>query len=235
MFSGPVVWRGIIYAILMVLGKTLCGAWLVRFPASARSLFGGVCSSASRTARILIQSIKTGRFVHLKAQKKGLGEETRVREDQEAPTKQTMTSTMPNGQTSEVSSQLTAVTAASRPASQSKKPSSQSRKPLSLYPAGIVSCAMVARGEIGFLISSVAESKGIFRRSSGSSPSGPDEVEEASEIFLIITWAIVLCTILGPLCVGLLVRRVKRLEGRNSAPGQAERDKKNVLGVWCVT
>lgn len=27
MFAGPVVWRGIIYTVLMMLGKALCGAW----------------------------------------------------------------------------------------------------------------------------------------------------------------------------------------------------------------
>lgn len=97
---------------------------------------------------------------------------------------------------------------------------------LSLYPAGIVSFAMVARGEIGFLISSVAETKGIFRSESGNAG-------ESSEIFLVITWAIMLCTILGPLCVGLLVRRVKRLEKR-SAGAQVDGGKRNVLGAWGV-
>ncbi|KAK8134365.1 hypothetical protein PG984_006377 [Apiospora sp. TS-2023a] len=222
MFSGPVVWRGIIYAILMVLGKTLCGVWLVRFPISARSLFGGMRSSTSRTAHILIQSVKPGRLVHQRQQKK----------DQEP----SVEPAMPGGQANEASNQHTAAAATSRLAPQAKKSSRQSRKPLSLYPAGMVSCAMVARGEIGFLISSVAETKGIFRSSSSStSASATPGGEEASELFLIITWAIVLCTILGPLCVGLLVRRVKRLEGRSAVAGQVEGDSKNVLGVWGVT
>ncbi|KAG6018750.1 hypothetical protein E4U19_008059, partial [Claviceps sp. Clav32 group G5] len=64
-------------------------------------------------------------------------------------------------------------------------------KPRSLYPASIIGCAMVARGEIGFLISSIAESNNIFSASSGRS--------STSDLFLIVTWAIVLCTILGPL------------------------------------
>ena len=85
---------------------------------------------------------------------------------------------------------------------------------------------MAARGEIGFLISSVAETKGVFRQ-------GPAAPGAVSEIFLIVTWAIVLCTILGPLCVGLLVRRVKRLEAQSST-GQVEGHKRNALGVWGV-
>ncbi|KAG6104650.1 hypothetical protein E4U14_005564 [Claviceps sp. LM454 group G7] len=85
-------------------------------------------------------------------------------------------------------------------------------KPRSLYPASIIGCAMVARGEIGFLISSIAESNDIFSSSSGRS--------STSDLFLIVTWAIVLCTILGPLAVGLLVRRVRRLQNNVKKDGQ---------------
>ena len=80
---------------------------------------------------------------------------------------------------------------------------------------------MTARGEIGFLVIAFASSNGIF----GSDPS--------SEIFLVVTWAIVLCTIAGPISVGLLVRRVRRLEGEVKR-GRAGREK-NVLGVWGVS
>ncbi|EFQ87901.1 hypothetical protein PTT_16428 [Pyrenophora teres f. teres 0-1] len=67
--------------------------------------------------------------------------------------------------------------------------------------------AMCARGEIGFLIPRVAESRGVF----SADGKGADE---SSDMFLIVTWAIVLCTIMGPLGVGLAVRRVKKLESR---------------------
>jgi hypothetical protein len=81
---------------------------------------------------------------------------------------------------------------------------------------------MCARGEIGFLISGVAESQGVFGETSG----------EPTDIFLVVTWAIVLCTILGPLAVGLSVRRVKELQARKKKQHEgAERD---VLGVWGV-
>jgi hypothetical protein len=83
---------------------------------------------------------------------------------------------------------------------------------------------MVARGEIGFLISAMAESQGVFRR--------PDENNlEASELFLIVTWAIFLCTILGPLCTGLIVRRIKKLTKASEASRGGAR---NVLGVWGI-
>lgn len=85
---------------------------------------------------------------------------------------------------------------------------------------------MVARGEIGFLISSIAESNGIFS-------SGANTTSGASPIFLIVTWAIVMCTIIGPLCVGLLVRRVKKLQEGMEKEGRVVRT--DVLGVWGVS
>lgn len=80
--------------------------------------------------------------------------------------------------------------------------------------------AMVARGEIGFLISSVAESNGVF----GTSSAGG-----SSELYLIVTWAILLCTLIGPVAVGSMAKRVKRLqlEERNHAAGKSD-----PLGIW---
>ena len=89
----------------------------------------------------------------------------------------------------------------------------------------ILALAMCARGEIGFLISGVAESKGIFSSPDDASP-------DASDIFLVVTWAIVLCTIVGPLGVGIAVRRVKALEERGNK--QQDGSGRDVLGVWGV-
>jgi hypothetical protein len=84
---------------------------------------------------------------------------------------------------------------------------------------------MCAREEIGFLISGVAESNGIF--------SSPDDAStDSSDIFLVVTWAIVLCTIIGPLGVGLSVCRVKALQERKDK--QQEGSRRDVLGVWGV-
>lgn len=97
-------------------------------------------------------------------------------------------------------------------------------KSISLYPACIVGVGMVARGEIGYLISALAESKGIFGRPADGQP---------SELFLIITWAITLCTIIGPISVGLIVNRVRQLEsGSQKTRGE---NKRNVLGAWGVS
>lgn len=96
-------------------------------------------------------------------------------------------------------------------------------KPISLYPACILAFGMVARGEIGFLIAALAESKGILGRGASQEP---------SELFLVVTWAITLCTIIGPICIGLLVSRVKQLELQKGK--RKDQSYHNVLGAWGV-
>ena len=76
---------------------------------------------------------------------------------------------------------------------------------------------MMARGEIGFLIAALAESKGIFVFR--------DEIsveDGGSRIYLVVTWAVVLCTVIGPVSVGLLVRRVKKLQRQRRELGGGE-------------
>lgn len=76
--------------------------------------------------------------------------------------------------------------------------------------AFLVGLAMIARGEIGFLIASLSQSSGTLtlRLNGNTEPSGED-------IFLVIVWAVAICTILGPIGVGIIVRQLK--EGNNSA------------------
>lgn len=118
---------------------------------------------------------------------------------------------LPNSNTTQISAQV-------------RNSMPEPEKSLSLYPACIVGIGMVARGEIGYLISALAESKGIF----GRLPDG-----QPSELFLIVTWAITLCTVIGPISVGLIVNRVRQLEnGSRKARGESKR---NVLGAWGVS
>lgn len=84
----------------------------------------------------------------------------------------------------------------------------------------------MARGEIGFLIAALAESKGIFASRDGSSA----EDDGGSRIFLVVIWAVVLCTVIGPVSVGLLVRRVKKLQWQRRELGGGE----DLLGTWAV-
>jgi len=66
---------------------------------------------------------------------------------------------------------------------------------------------MIARGEIGFLIASLSQSSGTLtlKKKDGSDAQGSGE-----EIFLVIVWAVVLCTIVGPVGVGIIVRRLRQ-------------------------
>jgi Kef-type K+ transport system membrane component KefB len=197
MFQGQIVWRGIVYTILMTFGKVVCGLWLVRLsvlPTSALRTF---------SRRLKVPSLP--HFWGKSSNTDG-------------------TSTNPACGGTELQSQgVQQASTQSTPAPGLH--TSTAPKPFSLHPPLILACAMTARGEIGFLISAVAESKGVF-----SASNGPGEAE--SDIFLVVTWAIVLCTIIGPLGVGLAVRRVKTLEERKNR--EQEGTGRDVLGVWGV-
>jgi hypothetical protein len=208
MFRGSVVWRGLVYSLLMILAKLLCGIWLIRisFP-----------SVHFKRAKIPsgIRSISISHF---------WGRQSRIGGAEVRGNKQP--SQQQNQPTRHIhESELMDMSSQSQ--STAVQPT-LTMNPISLYPASIISSAMVARGEIGFLISSLGQSRGIFDQSSSSLDSG------SSDIFLIITWAIVLCTVVGPLSVGRLVKRVKRLETKGTA-ASIEGSGRNVLGVWGVS
>lgn len=73
---------------------------------------------------------------------------------------------------------------------------------------------MVSRGENGFLIASVAESKGIFANTSSGRPTAQGD---SSEISLIVIWAVILCTVIGLVAVCNLIRRLKNLQTEERA------------------
>ena len=79
-----------------------------------------------------------------------------------------------------------------------------------VYPALLLGMAMTTRGEIGFLIAAVAQAGGIL------SP---------QELYLVVVWGIILCTLFGPIGVGLVTRKIEKMEGN---PG----GRKQVLGEW---
>lgn len=96
-----------------------------------------------------------------------------------------------------------------------RTPASTAPEPRALraYSPALLGLSMAARGEIGFLIASVAESHGIFTPASSLAPASSGPLEQRDdELYLVVVWAIVLCTVVGPVAVGGLVRRMKRLE-----------------------
>ncbi|PTB62426.1 Sodium/hydrogen exchanger [Trichoderma citrinoviride] len=191
MFDGSIVWRGVVYTALMMLGKLLCGVWLLRVPLT--------CILPTK----LLAVIKHPRIQmpHFWG-----------RDDQ----KESKTPRNPTPAHTPHRDSATQTT--------NSHCSPAGTNPRSVYPAVVLGCAMTARGEIGFLISSIAESNKVFSSASA------DEEGKSSEIFLVVTWAIMLCTILGPLSLGLVVRRVKQLQ--QGVEKQGRLVQKDVLGVW---
>lgn len=258
MFSAHIVWRGLIYTILMFIGKLLCGLWLVHLP--RRSTSDTCHGELSVLARV--KTFFTTRLGKLAAVVSSRGKTPKTRHALDTADSAPSVVADPVLHTSEENDaparnddaamvSLPAAATATTPPSTSKQ--TTPTKPVSLYPAGIISLAMVARGEIGFLISAVAESKGIFSPLTNSSGSALESTssDEPSDIFLIVTWAIVLCTIIGPLGVGVLVKRVKKLEAQRRGRdgngevsggggadirrgGDEERHEDHVLGSWAV-
>ncbi|KAK6811898.1 hypothetical protein RU639_012434 [Aspergillus parasiticus] len=210
MFNGKIVWRGVVYAILMAFGKLLTGLWLVRLSSRPISSVLRILKKPFSRVVLFCASPETG----FKKQKKGTPEI----QQQDPPNLQDksqdqLTPTQPVTQAHE--------TVTSEQATQTAQPTSTlPPKPRSLYPASILGLAMVSRGEVGYLIASLAESKGIF----GSSSSGG-----SSETYLVIVWAISLCTLFGPICVGTLVKRVKTLQRT-----RVDRGGEDPLGVWGI-
>jgi hypothetical protein len=71
----------------------------------------------------------------------------------------------------------------------------------------LVGFAMIARGEIGLLIASLSQSSGTLTLKRRD---GFDAQTSGEEIFLVIVWAVVLCTIIGPAGVGAIVRWIRQ-------------------------
>ncbi|RYC94652.1 hypothetical protein BFJ63_vAg2525 [Fusarium oxysporum f. sp. narcissi] len=206
LFTGPIVWRGVIYTILMIFAKLACGLWLMSFENPFRAL---VQLSHKLSPK-------------LKKSSKGLVPGAQCA-DNSSPRDGASAAQEGEGRDA-VPLEPVADTDTSQASPQMRNSTPKPKKALSLYPACIVGIGMVARGEIGYLISALAESKGIF----GATADG-----QSSEIFLIVTWAITLCTIIGPISVGLIVSRVRKLENESrKAKGEG---RKNVLGAWGVS
>jgi Kef-type K+ transport system membrane component KefB len=220
MFTGRVIWRGLVYTILMGFAKVICGLWLVRFASMPRSksISKGVSSfglSALGSMKSWFKASGTPRDSPLQADSTTIQrpQETMMRRSSNLLHQSPAVDPSRDTPGSELSTQD------NRPTANTTRKRSTLPRPKSLYPAAILGSAMVSRGEIGFLISSVAEANGVFGDGGNT------------EEFLVVTWAILLCTLIGPITVGLLVKRVRRLQ-------QAERQKANgqedPLGIWGV-
>ncbi|OAA65305.1 Cation/H+ exchanger [Niveomyces insectorum RCEF 264] len=227
MFTGSIIWRGVVYAILMGVAKLFCGVWLVRVPSLgdwlARTMQrkptnkGQMSSSSAANSPVEVNHANP--HPAQEATPQSPAPQTTSSLNDAATTPPSASVPLSSGNVAEPATGGQVAGPESAP-TESPNSVSNAPTPLSLYPGAILGLAMVPRGEIGFLISSVAKSNGVFSSVTSTEP----------DIFLIVTWAIVLCTVFGPLSVGLLVRRVKRL----SAGKGKDLPSRNVLGVWGI-
>ncbi|KAH7418298.1 Sodium/hydrogen exchanger family-domain-containing protein [Cadophora sp. MPI-SDFR-AT-0126] len=214
MFKGPIVWRGIVYTILMLFAKLVTGLWLVRLDISSLKLHvPKVLRSILRFPASCMGSSKGKSKDDVGAGQQG------TELSQEATSKKAEDTAPESQPTDQSPPRSISAAPPSRPSTPPKV-----NKPLSLYPAAMLGTAMTARGEIGFLIASLAETTGLF------SPSG-EPSSQSSEIYLVVTWAIVLCTVIGPLGIGTLAKRVRRLQ-KERREGRSEAA--DPLGIWGV-
>lgn len=214
MFSGHILWRGLVYTILMLIAKLCTGFWLVRLNVSAPQL--QISPTFRKLLRKMCGCIGSRHQSKQRDSKNFIQSATDVQErqvmDQASQTVNTISSTTQSEN---------ALSPTSPPV---PTPTPKISKPLSLYPASMLGTAMTARGEIGFLIASVAASTGLFDSASTTG----EQQNGSSELYLVVIWAVVLCTIIGPLSVGTLVKRVKRLEDQH----RGERRLDGPLGIW---
>lgn len=231
MFAGKVLWRGVVYTIFMAFGKLITGIWLIRLSA--------FCPTTLEKVKQALLKFATFSAARLRKTKPRCDinpsrDSPRIRIKRSDGSKQdddlAASGQEPQKQDSHVPAAAAgADSTGDRPSVSQVSSSKLPSKPRSLYPASILGLAMVARGEIGYLIASLAETDGIFSSQSPSS-GGTSGQQGASEMYLVVVWAITLCTFIGPLCVGLLVKRVKALqELRARSSGD------DPLGLWGVS
>ena len=95
--------------------------------------------------------------------------------------------------------------------STSEHPDSQIQNSDNSWRAAIlVAFAMTVRGEIGFLAAGVSQSVGVM---------------DPPEVFLVVIWGIVLCTLFGAMGVGFIARKIERTETHSGS-------KIALLGKW---
>lgn len=219
MFRGSVVWRGLIYSLLMMFGKMVTGLWLVRFSFNPMSKLVNYIKDFVRRSRLFCTPKKPNkeqkRRRETPSSSAAVTSHDRSGENADTPPNAAVHRSPSNRETTHQPGPREDES----PQSNQRSSVTFPEKPKSLYPPSILALAMVARGEVGYLIASLAQSQGMF--STGSS-------DEVSEIYLVIIWAISICTLVGPICVGTLVKRVKKLQKNRGNSGS------DPLGVWGI-
>jgi len=186
----------VVYAILMALGKCVTGLWLIVPPAAGRLIAKIKTSQPSEN----VELETPGKY--LRGQPESNISSVAVCSPVRASGDDALT---PAEVPSPIDTPQLSTDSEAQTISSSLNPSSEHG---SFQAALLLSVAMMTRGEIGFLIAAVAQSSGIL---------------VPTEIYLVVMWAIVLCTLAGPVGVGIIVRRLAKMP-------PARRNQ--ILGIW---
>ena len=227
MFAGAVVWRGVVFTILMLIGKLVTGVWLIRIAVPS--------DSTATEIKAFLNHLSVPQwscFGLTRSAKSSKSEAMNAAENSGSKAMPdvciTLTTCGEKGprQSSDRPSQSASAKPRSCVINEAPQVTASMTRLRSSYPASIVETAMMARGEIGFFIAALAESIGIFAPHNDSAA----REESSSKIYLVVIWAVVLCTVIAPVSVGLLVRRVKELQRQRREHGGGE----DPLGIWGV-
>lgn len=190
LWQPTVLWKGIVYAVLMCLAKLAVGLPILFYPATvsfAQSL-------PTRTGRA-VRSLGAKFNAHVAEISRRLRRE---------PPPATRTEALPGAHKAPTDNVAEEKHAQSNHHSNTGMRSAWYQMTASIPPAVFMGVAMVSRGEIGLLIAQLArtgtESNGVSSESRSPGLLG-------DEAFLVAIWAILLCTLVGPISVGLVVRK----------------------------
>ncbi|GAA5935301.1 hypothetical protein JCM3775_007265 [Rhodotorula graminis] len=169
LWTGARIWRGIVYAVLMTLGKVVAGAPILVVD--------------------VLRGCRAGRDEATRAHER-VGE----REREQGAGAGASTAAEKVGRPASLSSAVGDSGAGAQGGSLLNE---------ALPAAAFVGLALVARGEIGILVLQLAYSSATESAATGSA-STPVLAEDS---YLVGIWAVALCTIVGPIAFGALVRR----------------------------
>lgn len=180
MFKPKIIWRGVLYSVLMLLGKLLAGSCILLADCVTISF-------SSFTPSSTLSNAHDSSLPHVKETSNNTSstpeENTKYLNN---PSIRPLSTNTSRGRTYPINFH---------------SPSSLSS---SLLSSLFLGSALIARGEIGVLVLQVAHSA-----SSSSSVAGSTMTREvlSDEPYLVALWAVGLCTILGPVGFGWIVRR----------------------------
>ncbi|KAI0366246.1 Sodium/hydrogen exchanger [Pilatotrama ljubarskyi] len=185
LWNPTIVWRGIVYSILMCLAKLAVGLpILLHAPLvhHTRVLSKDVKSSVASVPARLTDQVTSFKILRSAASP------THTLPSSSPPPREPPTTEKPVNQTP-------------NPSGRSESNHTQTRpSPIfaSSPAAAFMGVAMVARGEIGLLIAQIAR---------GDPTSSTEAGLLSTEPFLLCIWAILVCTLVGPISLGFIVRR----------------------------